>query len=115
VKTLGDVVPIESPAMLRQRQRQDAKGANRIFYYTSSSRQAAATERLRWLTESFHKYAATNILTSSLVADHPYFSGCGLGMGMDEPNMAWGGYQLTWEPVIPRGLCFPVHRLSTFS
>ena len=97
VKALGDVVPIESPAMLRQRQKQDPKAANRIFYYTARFRQAAATERLRWLTESFHRYAATNILTSSLVADHPYFSGSGLGMGMDEPNMAWGGYPLSLD------------------
>jgi len=97
VKALGDVVPIESPAMLRQRQKQDPKAANRIFYYTARFRQAAATERLRWLTESFHRYAAANILTSSLVADHPYFSGSGLGMGMDEPNMAWGGHPLSLD------------------
>src|SRR5262245_31277159 len=97
VKTLGDVVPIESPAALRERQKQGPKAANRIFYYTTRFRQAAATERLRWLTESFHKYAATNILTSSLVADHPYFSGSGLGMGMDAPNMAWGGYPLSLD------------------
>ena len=51
VKALGDVVPIESPAMLRQRQKQEPKTANRIFYYTARFRQAAATERLRWLTE----------------------------------------------------------------
>jgi hypothetical protein len=97
VKTLGDVVPIESPEMLRQRQKRDTKAANRIFYYTTRFRQAAAAERLRWLTESFHKYAAPNVLTSSLVADHPYFSGSGLGMGMDEPNMAWGGYPLSLD------------------
>ena len=97
VKALGDVVPIESPAMLRQRQKQDPKAANRIFYYTARFRQAAATERLRWLTESFHRYAAANILTSSLVADHPYFSGSGLGMGMEEPNMAWGGHPLSLD------------------
>src|SRR4029434_2071488 len=34
---------------------------------------------------------------SSLVADHPYFAGTGLGMGMDEPNMAWGGYPLALD------------------
>jgi hypothetical protein len=97
VKTLDDVVPIESPDALRQRQKQDPKAANRIFYYTARFRQAAATERLRWLTESFHRHAAANILTSSLVADHPYFSGSGLGMGMDEPNMAWGGHPLALD------------------
>lgn len=70
VKTLDEVVPIESPDVLRQRQKQDSKAANRVFYYTTRFRQAAATERLRWLTKSFHRHAAANILTSSLVADH---------------------------------------------
>jgi len=97
VKALDDVAPIESPDVLRQRQPRDPKAANRIFYYTARFRQAAATERLRWLTESFHRYAAANILTSSLVADHPYFSGSGLGMGMEEPNMAWGGHPLSLD------------------
>src|SRR5215470_5260188 len=97
VRSLDDVAPIESPEVLRQRQRQDRRAANRVFYYTARFRQAAATERLRWLTESFHRYAAANILTSSLVADHPYFAGSGLGMGMDEPNMAWGGYPLSLD------------------
>ncbi len=97
MKALGDVVPIESPDVLHQRQKQDAKAANRVFYHTTRFRQAAATERLRWLTESFHRYAATNILTSSLVADHPYFAGSGLGMGMHEPNMAWGDHPLSLD------------------
>jgi hypothetical protein len=97
VKALDDVVPIESPDVLGQRQPQDPKAANRIFYYTARFRQAAATERLRWLTESFHRYAAANILTSSLVADHPYFADSGLGMGMDDPNMAWGGHPLSLD------------------
>jgi hypothetical protein len=97
VKALGEVVPIEFPDMLRQRQRQDSKAADRVFYYTARFQQAVSTERLRWLTESFHRYAAANILTSSLVADHPYFAGSGLGMGMDEPNMAWGGHPLSLD------------------
>jgi len=97
VKSLDEVVPIESPEILRQRQKQDPRTSNRVFYYTARFRQAAGTERLRWLTESFHRYAAANILTSSLVADHPYFSGSGLGMGMNEPNMAWGGYPLSLD------------------
>ena len=97
VKALDEVVPIESPDVLRQRQQQDPKAANRIFYYTARFRQAAASERLRWLTESFHRYAAANVMTSSLVADHPYFAGSGLGMGMDEPNMAWGGHPLSLD------------------
>jgi hypothetical protein len=97
VKALDDVVPIESPDVLRQRRRQDPKAANRIFYYTARFRQTAATKRLRWLTESFHRYGGANILTSSLVADHPYFAGAGLGMGMAEPNMAWGGHPLSLD------------------
>jgi hypothetical protein len=97
VKALDDVVPIESPDVLRQRQPRDPKAANRIFYYTARFRQAAATERLRWLTESFHRYGAANTLTSSLVADHPYFAGSGLGMGMNEPNMAWEGHPLSLD------------------
>jgi hypothetical protein len=97
VKALDEVVPIESPDVLRQRQPQGPKAANRVFYYTARFRQTAATERLRWLTESFHRYAAANILASSLVADHPYFAGSGLGMGMDEPNMAWGGHPLSLD------------------
>lgn len=97
VNRLEDVVPIDSPDTLRQRQKQDPRAANRIFYYTTRFRQVAATERLRWLTESFHRFAAPNVLTSSLVADHPYFSGSGLGMGMDTPNMAWGGYPLSLD------------------
>jgi len=82
---------------LRQRQKQDPKAAN----YTARFRQAAATERLPWLKESFHRYAAANILTSTLVTDHPYFSGSGLGMGMNEPNIAWGGFKLL-EPAETR-------------
>ncbi len=97
VARIEDVAPIDSPDTLRQRQKDDPKVANRIFYYTTRFRQAAATERLRWLTESFHRYAAPNVLTSSLVADHPYFSGSGLGMGMSTPNMAWGGYPLSLD------------------
>jgi hypothetical protein len=89
VSDLRDVVPIETPEALRERQRHDRRAANRVFYFTSRFRQAATTERLRWLTEAVHRHAGAGPLTSVLVADHPYFSGTGLGMGMG-PNPAWG-------------------------
>ncbi len=86
---LNAVVPIESPDVLRERQKTDRRTANRVFYYTSRFRQAATTERLRSLTDAVHRYAPGGPITSTLVADHPYFSGTGLGMGMG-PNPAWG-------------------------
>ena len=48
VKALDEVVPIQSPDVLRQRQPQDPKAANRIFYYTARFRQAAAVGRDRF-------------------------------------------------------------------
>jgi len=100
-KTLGassldDVVPIETPKALTVRLKANAPAARRVFYYTSRFRQAALTERLKWHTESLHKHFAErgkNLLSSTLVADHPYFAGSGLGMGMT-PNPAWGGAPL---------------------
>ena len=97
VTELTAVMPIESPDELRRRQKTDGVAAKRIFYYTSRFRQASAAERLQWLTESFHRHAAANVFTSTLVADHPYFGGSGLGMGMDAPNMTWGGYPLSLD------------------
>jgi hypothetical protein len=98
VGQLGEVLPIETPDVLRERQKQNGKAANRVFYYTSRFRQASGTQHMRWLTESFHRWSpATNAITSTLVADHPYFSGTGLGMGMDQPNMAWGGWPLALD------------------
>lgn len=89
VSDLHQVVPIETPDALQQRQQQNRAAANRVFYLTSRFRQEATTQRLRWLTESFHKHFGPGPLSSTLVADHPYFSGTGLGMGMG-PNPAWG-------------------------
>jgi len=89
VSDLDKVVPIETPEVLRERQQQNLAAANRVFYLTSRFRQEATTERFRWLTESFHKHFGQGPLSSTLVADHPYFSGTGLGMGMG-PNPAWG-------------------------
>ncbi len=100
VGKLTDVVPIETPVVLREREKQNARAARRVFYYTSRFRQHAATERVRWHTEAFHKHfpraAGSAPLTSTLVADHPYFSGSGLGMGMT-PNPTWGNYPLACD------------------
>lgn len=95
--SLEAVVPIESPAVLRERQKSGRPAANRAFYWTTRFRQQSATERLRWLTEGFHRHAPTNVLTSTLAADHPYFGGSGLGMGMDRENTTWGGYPLSLD------------------
>ena len=89
VSDLDKVVPIETPEVLRKRQQQNLAAANRVFYLTSRFRQEATTQRFRWLTESFHQHFGQGPLSSTLVADHPYFSGTGLGMGMG-PNPAWG-------------------------
>lgn len=97
VATLDEVLPIETPPDLRERQKADRAAANRIFYWTARFRQESATERLRWLTESFHRHAPTNVLTSTLVADHPYFGGTGLGMGMQRENSTWGGWPLALD------------------
>jgi len=90
---LTDVVPIETPVVLRDRMTADEAAARRVFYYTSRFRQAAMTERLKWHTESLHRHFGDGPLATTLVADHPYFGGSGLGMGMT-PNACWGGYPL---------------------
>ncbi|MGO8927007.1 MAG: hypothetical protein ACLQU3_08985 [Limisphaerales bacterium] len=97
VASLDDVRPIESPAVLRERQKRDRPAANRVFVWTTRFRQASATQRLKWLTQSFHRHAPTNVLTTTLVADHPYFGGSGLGMGMDRENTTWGGFPLSLD------------------
>ncbi len=108
VLRLEDVVPIETPEGLKQREPRDGAAARRVFYWTSRFRQHAATERIAWHTEAFHKHfdrlaragsdngAFAEPPTSTLVADHPYFSGSGLGMGMT-PNPTWGGYPLACD------------------
>jgi len=93
VKKLDDVVPIETPKTLAASMKVNESAARRVFYYTSRFRQRAATERLIWNTDAVHKHFGKNLLTSTLVADHPYFAGSGLGMGMT-PNPAWGGHPL---------------------
>ena len=90
---IADVVPIETPEVLRQRRKTDDNAARRVFYYTSRFRQDANAQRLKWHTETFHKHFGPQAWTSTLVADHPYFGGTGLGMGMT-PNTTWGGAPL---------------------
>ena len=96
VKDVSEVVPIETPEVLRARMKENDAAARRVFYYTSRFRQEAGTERIRWHTEAFHRHFPPGARTSTLVADHPYFSGTGLGMGM-VPNRAWGGAPLALD------------------
>lgn len=97
VASLDDVAPIESPPALRERQARDRRAANRTFYWTTRFRWEAATQRIRWTTEDFHKHAPDTVFTSSLVADHPFFGVSGLGMGMDRESTTWGGWPLTLD------------------
>lgn len=97
VRTLAEVVPIESPPALRDRQARDRRAANRTFYWTTRFRWDAATQGIRWMTEEFHRHAPDTVLTSSLVADHPFFGVSGLGMGMDRESTTWGGWPLTLD------------------
>jgi hypothetical protein len=94
VASLEQVVPIESPEVLRKRMKIDERAARRVFYYTCRFRQHATTDRLVWNTEELHRQLGQGPLGATLLADHPYFSGTGLGMGMDQPNTAWGGWHL---------------------
>jgi len=96
VARLDEVLPIETPTDLRAREQVNGPAARRIFYYTSRFRQIAGTQRVKWHTEAYHRHFPGGGITSTLVADHPYFSGTGLGMGM-VPNMAWGGAPLALD------------------
>ena len=98
---LDEVLPIETPADLRAREQVNGPAARRIFYFTSRFRQLAGTQRVKWHTEAYHRHFPGGGITSTLVADHPYFSGTGLGMGM-VPNMAWGGAPLALDWFDPR-------------
>jgi len=97
VRKLTDAAPIERPADLKERRKLNAAAADRVFYHTCRFRQAAGSERIRWHTESFHKYFPPGLLTTALVADHPYFGGTGLGMGLVTGNTTWGGYPLALD------------------
>ena len=97
VQSLDDVVPIDDPPQLRERQKTDAAAARRVFYYTARFRQLAGSERLRWNSDAVHRHFPPGLVTTSLVADHPYFSGTGLGMGMSHQNTAWRGWPLALD------------------
>jgi hypothetical protein len=94
VASLEQVVPIESPQVLHERMKTDERAARRVFYYTCRFRQDAATDRLIWNTEELHRQLGPGPNGATLLADHPYFGGTGLGMGMKEPDLAWAGFHL---------------------
>src|SRR5207248_4504308 len=94
VASLDKVMPIETPDAFREQMKNGEAVARRNFYYTARFRQHAATERLIWNTAEFRKHANERSLSSTLVADHPYFAGTGLGMGFEQQNNAWGGWPL---------------------
>ncbi len=94
VASLDQVAPIESPEVLREWMKTDEAAARRIFYYTCRFRQHATTERLVWNTEELHRQLGPGPFGATLLADHPYFGGTGLGMGMNQPDTAWGGFHL---------------------
>ena len=108
VVTLDEAEPIETPDILKKyfthlTPHPDSLpirgegAARRLFYYTARYRQHAATERLIWNTEEFHRRAGAGPVSSTLLADHPYFGGSGLGMGMEAQNNAWGGWPLAMD------------------
>ena len=97
VSRLDQVEPIETPPELAEREKANAPAARRVFYYTSRFRQQAGTQRLTWHTQAFRKHFTGGGRTSTLVADHPYFGGTGLGMGMHQPNTTWGGWPLALD------------------
>lgn len=97
VTKLADVVPLETPAAFHAAAKLNEAAARRVFYYSSRFRQQAATQRVAWHTESFHRHFPKGPLTSTLVADHPYFGGTGLGMGFQQPDSTWGNYALAMD------------------
>jgi hypothetical protein len=97
VQSVDDVIPIDDPPQLHERAKINAAAARRIFYYSSRYRQLAASQRLRWSSEALHASFPPGVISTSLVADHPYFSGTGLGMGMSLQNTAWGGWPLALD------------------
>jgi hypothetical protein len=104
VATLDEAEPIETPDALKKYLPSQhgappyrLAAAHRLFYYTARYRQQAATDRLIWNTEEFHRRAGPGPVSSTLVADHPYFGGTGLGMGGEAQNSAWGGWPLAMD------------------
>ena len=97
VNSLTEVIPIETPDVLKERMKENPAAARRVFYYTCRFRQEAGTERIRWHTEAMHRHFPKGLLSYSLVADHPYFGGTGLGMGLKTSNTTWGNYPLALD------------------
>jgi len=96
VERLEDVQPIEHPDELRARQQVDPAAANRTFYYTCRFRQLSTLQMFQWMTEAFHKYAPAGYVTSTMIADHPYFGSTGLGLGQHS-DPEWAGYPLALD------------------
>jgi len=97
VSSLDDVQPIETPEAFRERARNGEAAARRVFYYSSRYRQIAATDRFLWNSAELHRIAGTSVVSSTLLADHPYFGGTGLGMGFEQQNNTWGGWPLAMD------------------
>src|SRR3954463_2384967 len=91
---MAQLVRLGSRWVLYEGMKADERAARRVFYYTCRFRQDAATDRLIWNTEELHRQLGPGPFGATLLADHPYFGGTGLGMGMDQPNTPWGGWHL---------------------
>ncbi len=94
VTNLDEVVPINDPDVLRERMKKNEAAARRVFYYSCRFCQQSTTDRLIWNTEDLHKELGPGPQGASLLADHPYFGGTGLGMGMDQKNTPWQNWAL---------------------
>ncbi|MCR9118063.1 MAG: hypothetical protein NXI22_14095 [bacterium] len=97
VAKLSDVTPLETPAAFHAAAKENEPAARRVFYYTNRFRQVAGTQRIAWHTEAFHRHFPKGPITTTLVADHPYFGGTGLGMGFQQPDSAWGSWTLALD------------------
>ncbi|MCB0406300.1 MAG: hypothetical protein KDD51_16080, partial [Bdellovibrionales bacterium] len=94
VNSLSEVTPLDNYAAYEQAKARNPSAAARVFYYTMRFRQVAGAKRLRWNTESFHKYFPSGWKTSTLTAVQ--LNGTGLGTGTKE-IMGWGGYHLALD------------------
>ena len=97
VSKLTDAVPLETPPAFKEAAKKNEPAARRIFYYTSRFRQEVGTQNIRLHTEAFHRHFPAGPITSTLVADHPYFGGTGLGMGFHRPDSTWGNWTLALD------------------
>jgi Beta-galactosidase trimerisation domain len=91
------ITPISTPKELDEKSKEITPLlANKLFYYTARFRQLRSVELLTLYNKYFKEATDNKIQTSTLVADHPYFAGTGLGMGI-VPNSAWGGHPLALD------------------